>query len=104
VGFRGVVSGFGDGPAVRLKGDVAWPGAAAHAGVECVQGFELVAVSSKPNTSKFSAMRCGRTDSGMAQRPSCRCRRSITWAGVLPRAAAIEAMAGASKVLVPVPR
>src|SRR5215216_6266791 len=34
--------------------------------------------SSKPKTSKFSAMRAGLVDFGIAERPSCRCQRSIT--------------------------
>ncbi len=39
-------------------------------------------VRSKSKTAKFSAMRCGLVDFGMTERPSCRCQRSITWAGV----------------------
>src|SRR5215212_4247440 len=34
--------------------------------------------SSKSKTSKFSAMRAGLVDFGIAERPSCRCQRSIT--------------------------
>jgi hypothetical protein len=101
---RVVRSGFGDGSTVGLERDVVELRAAAHAGVERVQGFELGGVSSKSNTSKFSAIRSGRTDFGIAERPSCRCQRIITSAGVLPWAAAIALMAGSSKVAVPVPR
>ena len=34
--------------------------------------------SSKSKTSKFSAMRAGFVDLGIAERPSCTCQRSIT--------------------------
>ena len=104
VGGPAVRSGFGDGQAEGLQRDFVGLRAAAHAGVECVQASSSAVVSSKSNTSKFSAIRSGRTDFGIAERPSCRCQRIITCAGVLPWAAAIEAMAGSSKVLVPVPR
>ena len=40
-GGPAVMSGFGDGPAVGLERDVVRLRAAAHAGVECVQAFEL---------------------------------------------------------------
>jgi hypothetical protein len=57
-------------------------------------------------TSKFSAMRSGRTDFGIAERPSCRCHRSITCAGVLPCASAMPRIVGSSKVrpVLPLPR
>jgi len=41
-------------------------------------------VNSKPNTSKFSTMRAGVTDFGIATRPLWMCQRSATWAGVRP--------------------
>jgi hypothetical protein len=49
--------------------------------------------------SKFSAIREGVTDLGIAWRPCWRCQRSITWAGVLSWAAAMSRMTGACKVL-----
>jgi hypothetical protein len=57
-------------------------------------------VSSKSNTSMFSAMRCGLVDFGMTERPSCRCQRSMTWAGLLAWARAMPRMTGSSSVLV----
>src|SRR6185437_11914918 len=57
-------------------------------------------VSSKSNTSKFSAMRWGLVDFGMTERPSCRCQRSMTCAGLLEWDSAILTMAGSSRVLV----
>ena len=99
-----MISGLGDGPAEALQGDVAGFGTATHTSVERVEGFELAGVSSKSKTPKFSAIRSGRTDFGMALRPSCRCQRIMTCAGVLPWAVAIAAIAGSSKVLVPLPR
>src|SRR5208283_3208339 len=57
-------------------------------------------VSSKPSTSKFSAMRRGLVDFGMTERPSCRCQRSMTCAGLLEWDSAILTMAGSSRVLV----
>lgn len=61
------------------------------------------ALSSKSNTSKLAAIRAEFTDFGIAERPSWRCQRSMTWAGVLPCLAAIWAMTGSSKVLRPFP-
>jgi len=40
--------------------------------------------SSKSKTSKFSAMRAGLVDFGIAERPCCRYQRGITWAADLP--------------------
>src|SRR6266496_4161731 len=57
-------------------------------------------VSRKSKMSKFSAMRCGFVDFGMAERPCCRCQRSITRAGVLPCAVAISPMTGSCRALV----
>ena len=52
------------------------------------------AVSEKSKTSKFSAMRCGLTDFGIAQKPCSRCQRRTTCAGVLPYLAARSVMTG----------
>ena len=41
-------------------------------------------VSLKSNTSMFSAIRSGRVDFGIAERPCWRCQRNITCAGVFP--------------------
>src|SRR5215216_3083201 len=61
------------------------------------------AVSSKLETSKFSAMRCGLVDFGMAERPCCRCQQSMTWAGLLACAWAILRMTASWRVLVCAP-
>ena len=57
-----------------------------------------------PGARSAAAMRTGRTDFGIAERLCWRCQRIMTWAGVLPWAAAMAVMAGSSNVLVPVPR
>jgi hypothetical protein len=61
---------LGDHSSEVLEGDVGGLGSAAYAGVEPVEDGEFVGVNSKSNTSKFSAMRAGRTDLGIAERPS----------------------------------
>ena len=52
--------------------------------------------SSTSNTSRFSAIRDGVTDFGMATRPSSMCQRSTSWAGVLPYFWAIATISGSS--------
>jgi O-succinylbenzoic acid--CoA ligase len=47
-------------------------------------------VSRKPKTSRFSAMRSGRTDFGMVTMPCCSSHRNATWAALRPWAAAIR--------------
>ena len=69
-----------------------WP--AADARVERVDRRDLDRLREKPNMSRSSAMREGRTDFGMAERRLGMCQRSTTWAGVLPWRSAIPAMTG----------
>jgi hypothetical protein len=52
------------------------------------------ALSAKSKTSKFSAIRCGLTDLGIAQKPCSMCQRRTTCAGVLPYLAARSVMSG----------
>ena len=61
-------------------------------------------VSSKSKTSKFSAIRAGLTDFGIAERPSCRCQRSITCAADFPYWRAISSSVGSSKLRFSIPR
>ena len=49
-------------------------------------------------------MRAGLIDFGIAERPSCRCQRSITWAADLPCWRAISSSVGSSNVLLLPPR
>ena len=67
-----------------LEGDRRGFGPKAGARVEGVEPAISSGMSSKSKTSKFSAMRAGLTDFGIAERPCCRCQRSITWAADLP--------------------
>ena len=57
------------------------------------------ASSVKSKTLKFSAMREGVTDFGMATRPLSMCQRMMTCAGVRPCFAAMPAMTGSSSSL-----
>lgn len=91
---------LGDGPGEVLQVDLVGFGPPRTPVSSVFRTLISSAVSSKSKTSKFSVISSGRTDFGIALRPSCRCQRIMTCAGVLPRAAAIEAMAGSSKVLV----
>jgi hypothetical protein len=101
---RVVRSGFGDGSTVGLERDVVELRAAAHAGVERVQGFELGGGELEVEHVEVLCDPFGPYRLRDPERPSCRCQRIITCAGVLRWAAAIALMAGSSKVAVPVPR
>jgi hypothetical protein len=92
-------SGLGDLEGEVLAGDLLRFGPAADAGVECVDRGDLVGGELEVDTSKFSAIREGVTDLGIACRPCCTCQHNITSAGALPWARAISPMTGSAKVL-----
>ncbi len=100
-GHRPCFSGFGDLATEGLERDVRRFGPRRIPVFNASIASSSSAVSSKSNTAKCSPILSGRTDFGIAERPCCRCQRSITCAGDLPCATPIAVIVGSWRAFAP---